>query len=188
VGGLIHVGAYDASEYLDTNRPLLLVEPQAAMFKRLTEAFGDREDVTLVNVACGAEPGTATMRIAVGHEYSSSLLAPLKHLELYPDATFEGREKVKVDTLDNVVDGRSDFNELVVDTQGYELEVLRGAMKTLRTIDRITLEVNTEEVFEGCALIEDLDAFLGPEFTRTHTDLYGGCWGDAVYTRNEDAD
>jgi hypothetical protein len=69
--------------------------------------------------------------------------------------------------------------------QGYELEVLKGARKTLPQIQRLVCEVNLDEVYEGCALVDEVDAFLDEHgFRRTALDLHarGGC-GDATYER-----
>ena len=91
-----------------------------------------------------------------------------------------------MDTLDAVIDAMQlrGFDTLVMDVQGFELEVLRGATTTLQGIERIRTEVNVQEVYAGCARIEDLDEFL-TDFARVETDLHGpeGAWGDAVYVR-----
>jgi hypothetical protein len=51
---------------------------------------------------------------------------------------------------------------------------------------RIKCEVNEAEVFRGCPMVGEIDAFLAPfGLERTETDLHGGCWGDAVYTKRK---
>jgi hypothetical protein len=70
-----------------------------------------------------------------------------------------------------------------MDVQGYELNVLKGAVETLKDIDYIWTEVNYEELYNTCALMEDLDAFLEPlGFKRMFNSDYGG-WGDAYYKK-----
>jgi FkbM family methyltransferase len=183
VSGLIHVGANDGSEYLRSTRRLVLIEPQASAYARLAQNFAGSPNVTLVNVAIGSRRGTAELRICANADQSSSLLDPAEHLTRIPQAIFKGREPVRVERLDTVMRGiRGEFDELVVDVQGYELEVFKGAPRTLRSIRRITCEVNTAEMFAGCALIDEIDAHLA-DFDRTSTDLYGGVWGDAIYER-----
>ena len=44
--------------------------------------------------------------------------------------------------------------------QGYELEVFKGATKTLESIDLILAEINKEEMYKDCARVEDLDNYL----------------------------
>jgi FkbM family methyltransferase len=190
--GLIAVGAWDGREYVAEarhhSRPLLLFEPQADPFRRLVDNLGAFEDVTLVNVALGARRGVARMHKA-HPDHSSSILAPKTQLDLYPDITFSGEtERVRVATLDGVIQNRGLvglYDEMMIDVQGYELEVLRGGKRTLRDIEKIVCEVNWDEVYEGCAHVDEVDAFLEPfGFTRTgiNEHVHGSC-GDAFYVK-----
>jgi FkbM family methyltransferase len=184
LSGLIHAGAWDGREYVGDERRLLLIEPQADAFRRLSANFNGNPKVTLVNCALGARRGTVEMHLSEP-DHSSSILVPKEHFRLYPDVTFSGEtEKVAVETLDGVVPSQ-DYDEMVIDVQGYELEVLKGARKTLPQIQRLVCEVNLDEVYEGCALVDEVDAFLDEHgFRRTALDLHarGGC-GDATYER-----
>ncbi len=45
---------------------------------------------------------------------------------------------------------------LKVDTQGYELEVLKGSISILRSIDAILLEVAIIEINEGAPLVHEV--------------------------------
>ena len=48
----------------------------------------------------------------------------------------------------------------------------------------IYTEVNFEELYEDCALVNELDCFLGRKhFTRVTTVDTGCGWGDALYQR-----
>ena len=77
------------------------------------------------------------------------------------------------------------YNFLNIDVQGYELEVLKGATKTLENIDAMILEVNRDEVYENCPLIEDIDNFVGDiGFSRVAEMWQSVSWGDALYARN----
>ena len=49
---------------------------------------------------------------------------------------------------------------LKIDTQGYEVEVLKGSMAILRNIDAILLEVAIIEINEGAPLLHEVLAFL----------------------------
>jgi hypothetical protein len=70
------------------------------------------------------------------------------------------------------------------DIQGAELLALKGAIGALPYAKVLYMEVNTEEVYKGCAQIEELDTFLGDHgFTRVMTDITEAGWGDAIYIR-----
>ena len=73
-----------------------------------------------------------------------------------------------------------------IDVEGHELEVLKGAAETLNYVDYILSEVNREELYKDCVLVEELDEFLGAYgFVREETSWGGGSWGDAFYVKND---
>ena len=74
---------------------------------------------------------------------------------------------------------------LNIDVQGYELEVLKGADSILGCIQFMILEVNLDEMYEGCPLVEELDEFLKKcNFERIHTYWQSTSWGDAIYVKH----
>jgi hypothetical protein len=116
---------------------------------------------------------------------SSSLLRPALHVTQYPWIVFDNFEFVNVDTLDHVVQQNNlskSINMINMDVQGFELNVLYGAIKTLEQIDYIYTEVNRAELYEGGARVEGLDSFLSG-FDRVETEWVGETWGDALYIR-----
>lgn len=192
IRGIIHVGAF-AGEEINQYRKLglsntMMFEPQTDLYNLIKKRCIFDEQVH--NVALGSEPCMKEMYISFreggvsqGCGASSSLLKPKKHLEEHPEVTFPETQMVEVRTLDEYYDPR--YNFLNVDVQGYELEVLRGASRTLENIDAMILEVNRDEVYEGCPLIEDIDNFLEPlGFSRIIEVWQSISWGDALYARN----
>lgn len=74
----------------------------------------------------------------------------------------------------------------MVDTQGYELEVLKGSVKVLPRFDLLYLEVNRQETYKGCPMVEELDEFLLPfGFHRVETKWASDyhSWGDAIWIK-----
>lgn len=57
---------------------------------------------------------------------------------------------------------------LKIDTQGYELEVLRGAARTLEVLDEIVLEGSFIELYTGQALADELVCYLRERGWRLH--------------------
>ena len=79
---------------------------------------------------------------------------------------------------------KSKYNCIVIDVQGYELEVFKGSSNYLNSVDYIMTEVNREELYKGCARVEDLDSFLSDyNFKRVETTWDGISWGDALYVK-----
>lgn len=190
INGVIHVGAHYGQEYHDYAalgiKPILFIEPCDKAFKVLKETFGDNPDVILFQSACGSEFSIGTMNVEQANKgMSNSLLRPAKHLEQYPSIQFAETEEVEIRQLDEIIDHlQFTGNLLVMDVQGYELEVLKGARETLQHIKYVYCEINREEVYEGCAKVWELDTFLGEYgFIRIETSWAGGTWGDAIYIK-----
>jgi FkbM family methyltransferase len=139
----------------------------------------------LHNIALGNQIGSVEMYVEDCHQgKSSSILEPYLHLDQYPDIEFDKRETVIIDKLDNVHYNRRLYDHLHIDTQGYELEVLRGAEKSLQFIDTIECEVYKKELYKGCPMIYDVTQFLSDqEFELKEVFWKGLSWGDAKFEK-----
>jgi hypothetical protein len=72
-----------------------------------------------------------------------------------------------------------------LDVQGYELKVLKGGQKTLNNILALNTEVNTIELYEGCALIDELYQFLSTfGFKKVELAMTDFSWGDELYLKS----
>jgi len=185
IRGVIHVGANNGGEYPIYKKlgikDMVFFEPHPAAFEMLLNTVGDDEGTVCINAAAGNFSGRAKMYEANNRFQSSSLLEPLKHLFIYPWVKFRCTVDVDVVMLD-MVDVEGDYNFLSIDTQGYELEVLKGAEETLGDIDYILCEVYRDELYSGCPLVREIDDLLN-NFKRVKTDWAGITWGDALYIR-----
>lgn len=127
---------------------------------------------------------------------SSSMLKLGTHAKLYPHITYTKTISLKTKRFDSMVkeDGTigiwkekvSDFDFINLDVQGAELKVLKGFGDLLSTpsIRAIYTEVNSEEVYEGCCLVKDLDKYLKQfGFKRVATAAPEKAWGDSLYVR-----
>jgi FkbM family methyltransferase len=189
IKGIVHIGAHygeEIQEYVDNGiQNITVFEPLSKNFDVLAKRLQNvNADIQGYQTALGSEKGTAKMYLSSNEAQSSSILKPKDHLEHHPDVTFDGDEEVEVDLLDNF-DLRS-ANFMNVDVQGYELEVFKGAVETLKNIDYVYCEVNRGEMYEGNPLIEDIDEFLGEygfERVETHWPETWYKWGDALYVK-----
>ena len=89
------------------------------------------------------------------------------------------QEKVRTRTLDGLL-ADLDFGPvdvLVVDVQGAELLVLRGATQTLSKVKAVVSEVSTQPLYQGGVLFAELESFLAGHgfeamsLPRRHGDL-----------------
>ena len=161
-------------------------EPGADAFVVLKENLGGSPGVELYNFALGAEEGELPLWTETENQgQSSSLARPIKHLEIFPHIEFFEGDAVNVRTLDSF--GITNSNVLVLDVQGYELEVLKGAVETLSRVDHVFCEVNDIVMYEGCPNLKSLSEFLHPlGFDLKEIWWTSGNWGDGYWRRRRD--
>lgn len=138
--------------------PIVSFEPLAAAHRKLTAcAASDPLWVVAERAAVGAGTSRATINVA-GNSVSSSLLGmKTRHLEAEPSSAFVGTETIDVVALDDCA-GRyvsaSHGGFLKIDTQGYEMQVLRGAHRSLSgSIDVVQTELSLVQLYEGQPLM-----------------------------------
>jgi FkbM family methyltransferase len=187
ITGIIHIGAHYGEEirdYIDNGiEDIILFEPLSDNFNILEKNVKNLSaNIVGHQVALGSTPGNATMYVSSNEKQSSSILKPKVHLTHHPNVSFPSTEVVEVKTLDQFE--TFNFNFINMDVQGYELEVLKGASKTLTHIDYVYCEVNRDEVYENNAFIEQIDEYLSQyNLVRVETDWGGEIWGDALYVK-----
>ena len=141
-------------------------------------------NVVIYDCALGTNIDKVLLNRASNGGNSSSLLNPTSKLvKTYPNITYDSKLEVEQYPLDYF---QLDANTLVIDTQGYELNVLKGAENTLKNIYYILTEVYDEELYSGCALFGEVDSFLKEHgFKLLRKDMTWAKWGNAFYTRTE---
>jgi len=185
ITGVIHIGAHYGEEYGIYTKAniekMQFFEPLSSNYEELIKNIPSN---ICHKTALGNYVGTATMNVEKNNKgQSSSLLEPVLHLIQYPHIEFNTTETVNITTLDSF--NLSGYNLINIDVQGYELEVFKGAEKTLPSIDYIITEVNRQEVYKNCVRIEQLDEYLSAfNFSRVETSWDGITWGDALYVKN----
>jgi len=166
INGVIYVGANTGQEmkYLINMglNHLVFFEPQPDSFESLKEnakKYGTR--VIVENKAVGNIKGEMKLHIAANNGLSSSLLKPTEiHHQKYR-ISFTSEILVPVVRLDDYIKNPEYYNFLMIDVQGFELEVLKGSVNLLKNnIDYIMSEVNSVHLYENGVLLEELEDFL----------------------------
>ena len=188
VSGVIHIGAHygeEVSNYVNLGiDDIVLFEPLKENFEVLKNNVSElNANITGYCVALGNKNQNVNMFLSSNNLESSSVLKPKIHLNLHPEVVFSGEESVEMKRLDDF--SFENYNFINLDVQGYEMEVLKGAEKTLENIDYLYCEVNRNEVYEGNAYIEEIDNYLSNyNMRRVETFWwYDGPWGDALYIK-----
>ena len=162
-------------------------EPGELAFRDI-KAFASRiSNVTVVNVGLGAQRGP---KMFIENEQSelSSFLEPGSAAW---GSVVRRRHSIELDTIDNYCERAqiSHIDILKSDTQGYDLEVLKGARRMLseKRIRLVYIEVIFSEMYEGCPRFDETFGFLADHgftlvsFYEMHYQSDMLSWTDALF-------
>lgn len=138
---------------------IVCFEPLPAPFDRLTEVLGGQ--VEAHRLAIGSEPGREEMTVSASDDSSSLLPIGERQVREFPGTGAAGTQAVEVETLDGALPGEPARPALLkIDVQGLELEVLKGASRTLGSVDECFVECSFVELYEGQAMADEVVGFL----------------------------
>lgn len=143
---------------------LVLVEPNR-QFEIDLERIKTRHQADIFPYGAGADFAELTLNVDLGTPSSSSLYAASDGLKAYWQKWGQVREietrTVDVKPLDAMIEDRYRPPFLIkIDTEGFELEVLRGAIKSLGKTACLIVEASVAKRHEGSYAFADLIAFL----------------------------
>jgi len=135
-------------------------EPLTTPAQTFEALFKNVRGISLYRLALGQRSDAMFMHVTQKDD-SSSILRPSAQVAVFGTHTI-GRENVKVARLDSILN-RTDIERpalLKIDTQGYELEVIRGCGDLLSAFDCLYVELSFVELYEGQPLYEDVASVL----------------------------
>ncbi len=140
-------------------------DPDEAECERLRQHYRAVPQVQVVPLALGATSGPATLHVTKDPSGNSLYPTVVDVVERFPALAgghVEHTLDITLTTLDEwcATEGRTRVDVIKIDTQGSELEVLKGAEATLATVRAIEVEVEFNPLYEGVALFGDIDRFL----------------------------
>lgn len=129
-------------------------EPVDQFVQKLRQK-SDRDGAWQVHqLALGSKPGEVDINVTESPGLSS-FLSPTSETvkDLWNHSAVLERQRVTVDTLDNFVrrlgpGGLPGSTFLKVDTQGFDLEVLKGAENTLESLRAVQLEASVRPIYK----------------------------------------
>ena len=197
VRGVIHVGAHTGQErelYAQYGLNVLWIEPLKEHFAQLERNIAALpQQRALQALVTDRDGGEYTFNVASNAGGSSSILALKLHADIWPEVTFTRSVPMRGTTLPAVLREHgidaSGYDALVMDTQGSELLVLRGAEALLGGFTYICTEVADFEAYENCCQLADVEAYLAQHGFREHVRKLiaahpsGGGYYDIVYVR-----
>jgi FkbM family methyltransferase len=153
----LDIGAYEghwATDYkkIFPDSAILMVEGQFEKESHLIKTKQKYSDVDYKIALLGADNSVVTFN---KYETASSVLG--EHHE-----TGAMKEIRDLATLDSLVSGTkfSKPDLIKIDTQGYELEILKGGERTLLSAEFVLLEISLLDIYVNCPLVNDVTEFM----------------------------
>jgi FkbM family methyltransferase len=180
--GILHVGGHrgqEAPAYAKAKAKVLWIEALESAFAELETVIKNFPGQEAINVLVGDEEKTVNFHIASNDGMSSSIFGFAK--ENGYDLSMSETVQLEMKRLDSLLSAEEakNYPHWVVDVQGAELSVLRGAGQLLASCQTLDVEVSTFGVYEGGVSFAELDEFLRSEgfiplwqpLERIHEDL-----------------
>ena len=187
--GVLHIGANRGEEapvYLELGiKKQIWIEANPYIFTQLRETLRNNEDAMAFNYIIGDENKPSILHEANNGSQSSSILELGTHKQQHPDVHYVRNIPVMMRRIDDLIPEIviKEYDFLSIDIQGAELMALKGMGDYLKYFQWAYLEVNKSYVYEGCALVEEVDVYmLSFGFRRVETKWVGN-WGDALYIK-----
>lgn len=170
VSGVLHIGANTGQErdiYRARGLDVLWIEPIPDVFEELVKNISDYpRQKALCALLSDQDSMEYPFHIANNRGASSSIFLFGQHRDIWPDVDYVATQylvSTRLDTLlqrENVLP--SAYPAMVIDVQGAELLVLKGAGQTLREFRFIKAEAADFECYVNAAKLDDLQRYLNP--------------------------
>ncbi len=161
---IVYVGAHvgDTALALDeafAGRRFVLLEPAPKIYRQLSANVADRPNMTCLNVAAGASQGLH--EFFLDNSPAASSLLPYESIALdeFPFLGHVSKISVPVRPLDAIVSDYSLLGQvdmLIMDVQGYEDEVLRGAERTVESCRIVVSELSLQALYAGSSTFDSV--------------------------------
>jgi FkbM family methyltransferase len=168
VRGLIHIGANQGQErdfYAAFGLDVMWIEPIPEVFAALEFNIRGFPKQRAFNYLVAEEDGKEyKFHIADNSGASSSILELARHTEMYPYIAYKGTINLTGTTLKSILSAEQidvrRFDAMILDTQGSELKILKGAASLLPAFRFVKIEVPDFESYKGCCQIDDVSTFM----------------------------
>ena len=161
---IIDVGAHKGefaqnALQIESVNKIIAFEPQKKIFSLLKEKFSDNDKVVLNNFALSEKVEKRIMKInkmtatsTLNHEINNdSLYFRFKSFLLYQKNSIIDEEEIDTTTFDAFFNEEI-FNEntlLKIDTEGYELKVLKGSNQKIKEIKYVLIENQFSRMYKN---------------------------------------
>jgi FkbM family methyltransferase len=174
--GVIHVGANSGQErdfYARHRLSVVWIEPLNDQFDALTSNIrGLANQVAIRALITDRDNDVHILHVSNNAGMSSSIFELHLHKDIWPNVHYVNDVEMKSSTLPTALNTAgidcAKFDALVLDTQGSELLVLRGAAPILGQFKFVKTEAADFESYKGCATVSEISRFLAKHNFTLH--------------------
>lgn len=191
--GILHIGASHGEEFEAYREAglerMIWIEAIPEVFEKLQQKLLPYPTAVPLNACISDQEGKQVdFHITNNAGQSSSMLGLNLHREMHPDVHVVKTIKCTTQTIDGIITRNgfdlTYYDFLNIDLQGAELLALKGMKDNLHKIKYAYIEVNEKELYTGCPLIADIDAYMQTfGFYRAEIKMTDCGWGDALYLK-----
>jgi FkbM family methyltransferase len=154
----LDIGAYEGGWTRDfkkifPNCKILMIEGQTEMESKLIQTKNQFKDVDYKMALLGSAENVVLFN---KYETASSVLNETN----ITNAEVEERQLCLLDKIISTSGAQLTPDFIKIDTQGYELEILKGGEQTLSTATAVLLEVSFIDIYINCPLAADVLSYM----------------------------
>jgi len=191
---ILHIGANYGQEtesyinnYSDTLKSITYIECIPSVFEKLViynKQFENRMNIKYINALCSDKDHMEVeFYVTNNNGLSSSVFKPNLDNWQWSDVNVNTSILLKTITINKLIEDNilfDNYDTLIIDTQGSELKILKGADKILKNVKQCICEYSSVEYYKGGAMLNDLiDIFTTNNFiidtidkNNSHGDIY----------------
>jgi FkbM family methyltransferase len=161
---IVHVGANVGQErfhYESLGLEVFWVEPIPGIFDELIRNIRGFQGQKAIQALVSDRDGERVeFLISNNSGLSSSMFNLARHKTVWPEVDLIDKIKMETKTLDSLIDADVKIDAIVLDTQGSELLVLRGARRLLKDATYVKTEAADFSLYDGGCELDELIKFF----------------------------
>jgi FkbM family methyltransferase len=140
------------------NRHFYLIEPVPSTFQKLVDNLSSHPNMEFFNLATGEKEEILEMFVDDFSPASSLLPYEGRAIREFPFLGKGHAIKVQLMPLDEILKncGATEVDMLIMDVQGYEDKVLKGAEKTLKSCKVVISELSLQNLYKGSSTFDSV--------------------------------
>ena len=162
--GVLHIGAHlglESEAYSALGKPAIFIEADPVTFLQLEKNIISRKDQKAFNLLLGDKEGLVQFFRASNGSESSSVYS-FSSQNRFKNVSTVDQLELKMTRLDSsfTLKQLQEYDHWVIDVQGAELLVLRGAGDLLDACRTLLVECSRTEFYKGGARWSEIETFL----------------------------